>query len=891
MIVLETGSRNMPPGGPDPAMAAPAVAATPGLLGDARITAAFDVLLDAVAIFAVRRDPVGRLEDASLLYANPVWLAWFAACRPLALLLDRSLYEVLPELGARRALHARVVETGEPFRGTVQVGGTDGPRVIDLFVGAYGDGIISSSRDVTAEQEARRALVASEEQLRRTLDGIDAIVTYRESRAKPLSVSPQFERILGYRAEQAVEDGFWNSLVHPEDVARCEAVWHSQATEWDLEYRMRRADGTWTWVLDRARNTQGPDGLPDALFSVVVDVTERHEAAERLAESERAYRLVAENSSDVVFRGSPVGAVEWVSPSVTALVGWLPDEMVGRSFADFVHPEDRPRLSAAQQHMAAGEAQHYELRILTSSGELHWVGVSARPVRDDTGAIVARVGSWRDIHAEVASREALRRLATAVEETDESIVITDADAAIAYVNPAFERVTGYTRAEAIGQNPRILQGSRRPAGFYQDMWSTLTAGRTWRGEFVNRRKDGTLYTEDATITGVRGPDGSIVSYVAVKRDVSDQRAVLAILARSRAELAEAQRVAHLGSWTLDAATGSIEWSDELLRIYGIEAGGSTPTLEEHALLLEPVMRVRVHEKISTALATGDPYELEYELIHPDGTRRYLLAHGEAVHDEGGSIIGLRGTATDVTERRSVADQLARATRLESLARLASGVAHDFDNLLFGISVLAGSVEAGASDEQQRTAARRIVEAVAAGRGMTRQLDALSGGAPERRVPTDLAGVFGSLADVLPGVLGPAIDLRIAIPDSLPPARIAPLQLQDVLLGIVAAARDAMVGGGRFTVSATSLVPGRAEATRAGLKPGSYLRIDLGHTGRAIPRSFLAHAFEPFSMSEPENVGTGLRLPLAAAFASSSGGGITVDSEPGLTTFHLYLPAA
>jgi signal transduction histidine kinase len=175
--------------------------------------------------------------------------------------------------------------------------------------------------------------------------------------------------------------------------------------------------------------------------------------------------------------------------------------------------------------------------------------------------------------------------------------------------------------------------------------------------------------------------------------------------------------------------------------------------------------------------------------------------------------------------------------------------------------------------------------------MTRQHDALSGGAPERRVPTDLAGVFGSLADVLPGVLGPAIDLRIAIPDSLPPARIAPLQLQDVLLGIVAAARDAMVGGGRFTVSATSLVPGRAEATRAGLKPGSYLRIDLGHTGRAIPRSFLAHAFEPFSMSEPENVGTGLRLPLAAAFASSSGGGITVDSEPGLTTFHLYLPAA
>jgi PAS domain S-box-containing protein len=424
-----------------------------------------------------------------------------------------------------------------------------------------------------------------------------------------------------------------------------------------------------------------------------------------------------------------------------------------------------------------------------------------------------------------------------------------------------------------------------------DMWACLTAGRTWRGEFVNRRKDGTLYTEEATITGVRGPDGSVVNYVAVKRDISAQKAMVEALARSRAEMAEAQRVAHIGSWTLDAATGSMDWSDELMRIYGMEPGDRTLTFQDHALLLDPAMRVRVDQKIRTALETGEPYELEYEFVHPDGTRRYLEAHGEAVRDEGGTIVGLRGTATDVTDQRSVADQLARASRLESLARLASGVAHDFDNLLFGISALAGSLEAGEPDEQRRTTARRIVDAVATGRGMTRQLDALSGGPPERRVATDLADVFGALADVLPAVLGPAIALTIAVPDDLPPARIAPLQLQDALLAIVAAARDAMVGGGRFMVSATPVVPDRAEAVRAGLEPGSYLRIDLGHTGKAIPSSSIPNAFEPFSTSEPANVGTGLRLPLAAAFARSSGGGITVDSGPGLTTFHLYLPAA
>ena len=163
--------------------------------------------------------------------------------------------------------------------------------------------------------------------------------------------------------------------------------------------------------------------------------------------------------------------------------------------------------------------------------------------------------------------------------------------------------------------------------------------------------------------------------------------------------------------------------------------------------------------------------------------------------------------------------------------------------------------------------------------------------PARRAPTDLADVLRSLADALPAVLGRAIELRLVVPDDLPPARVAPLQLQDAVGAIVATARDAMAGHGRLTMSATALVPGRTERTLAGLEPGSYVRLEIAHTGQPIPRSRLPHTFEPFSTTEPANVGTGLRLPLAAAFARSSGGGISVESEAGLTTFRLYLPVA
>jgi PAS domain S-box-containing protein len=113
-----------------------------------------------------------------------------------------------------------------------------------------------------------------------------------------------------------------------------------------------------------------------------------------------------------------------------------------------------------------------------------------------------------------------RHLATAIEQAGESIVITDTQGTIQYVNPAFERITGYSQAEAVGQNPRFLKSGKHTTAFYQTLWATITAGQVWQGRLVNRKKDGTLYTEEATISPVRNESGEIASYVAVKRDVT-----------------------------------------------------------------------------------------------------------------------------------------------------------------------------------------------------------------------------------------------------------------------------------------------------------------------------------------------------------------------------------
>ncbi|HSP17084.1 MAG TPA: ATP-binding protein [Thermoanaerobaculia bacterium] len=131
----------------------------------------------------------------------------------------------------------------------------------------------------------------------------------------------------------------------------------------------------------------------------------------------------------------------------------------------------------------------------------------------------------QQISARRESEEAQRRLATVVEQASELIVITNTAGVIEYVNPAFEKATGYTQAEVLGQTSRLLKSDRQDAAFYKALWGAITAGSVWHGHFTNRRKDGSLYEEDATISPVRDRDGTITNFVAIKRDVTEELAL------------------------------------------------------------------------------------------------------------------------------------------------------------------------------------------------------------------------------------------------------------------------------------------------------------------------------------------------------------------------------
>jgi PAS domain S-box-containing protein len=192
----------------------------------------------------------------------------------------------------------------------------------------------------------------------------------------------------------------------------------------------------------------------------------------------------------------------------------------------------------------------FEMRRPDRNGRMHWVSISGEPIFDDAGRFTGYRGVGRDITERKLREAQLLKLSSAIEQSPASVLITDAQGAIEYVNPEFERVTGYRAAEAIGQNPRMFKSGKVAAETYADMWNTILAGGVWRGEFVNRKKSGEHFWEEASISAIRGSDGATTHYVAVKADITERKRLEERMERRTAELATAMKELESFSYSL-----------------------------------------------------------------------------------------------------------------------------------------------------------------------------------------------------------------------------------------------------------------------------------------------------------------------------------------------------
>jgi PAS domain S-box-containing protein len=258
-----------------------------------------------------------------------------------------------------------------------------------------------------------------------------------------------------------------------------------------------------------------------------VTSTSRSPGRDRLEAAEGClYRLIADSCADWEYLLDPDDRIVWVSPSCEPITGHSPDEfLIDPGLLDsVVHPEDRALFAAHQlECRKSDESDDATFRILRPDGALRWIGHRCRPFAFPGGTSVGRRCSNQDITALKKAEERLRLQLTVLQSAANGIVITGRDGTIQWVNPAFTLLTGYSAAEAIGKNPRILKSGRQGDAFYKALWETIVAGSVWQGEIVNRRKDGSLYTEEMTIAPVTDAGGSITHFVAIKQDVTARK--------------------------------------------------------------------------------------------------------------------------------------------------------------------------------------------------------------------------------------------------------------------------------------------------------------------------------------------------------------------------------
>ncbi|HYF55555.1 MAG TPA: response regulator [Salinarimonas sp.] len=373
----------------------------------------------------------------------------------------------------------------------------------------------------------------------------------------------------------------------------------------------------------------------------------------------------------------------------------------------------------------------------------------------------------------------------------------------------------------------------------------------------------------------------------------------------------------MGSWDWDLVTGEVIWDEGQYRIFGIEPGTGPLTLEGVRPFIHPDDLALVQSVAAEAALGRRTFQVEARLLRPDEVR-WCICAGAVVAGEGGQVARVSGVTIDITERKRAEQallnmneelerrieertrerehalaQLFEAQKLDTIGQLTGGVAHDFNNLLMAVL---GSLQLLRKRVPDDPRALRLldnaVQGAERGAALTQRLLAFARRQELKPESVDVTRLVGSMEDLLKRALGPTIRIAKSLPGDLAPVRVDANQLELALLNLAVNARDAMPVGGALAVAACNEAVAPADAVRAGIKAGDYVRISVADTGMGMDEATLARATEPFFTTKGPGKGTGLGLSMVHGLAAQSGGMLRVTSQVGKgTAVELWLPRA
>jgi two-component system sensor histidine kinase/response regulator len=385
---------------------------------------------------------------------------------------------------------------------------------------------VGTMTDLTSIRNMEASLRESEEKFRSISTSAQDAIIMLEANGTVAFWNTAAEKIFGYTADEALGRDL-HTLCAPERFHQA----YLANLEWFKSSGQGAAIGK---TLELAAIRKGGQEFPVEIslssvrhhdrwlaIGIVRDISER----KRAQASEERYRRLFESAKDgILILNAETGKIMDANPFIAELLGCSADELVGKFLWELGFLKD---VAASRDKFLELQRLDYvrysDIPLETAQGQMRYVEFISNVYRvGDTQVIQCNI---RDVSQRKADEEQIRKLSLAIEQSPESVVITDLNTRIEYVNEAFLRKTGYSHEEVVGRNPRILRSGKTPRATYDAMWATLTRGETWQGEFVNRRKDGSEYIEFARITPIKQPDGRVSHYVAVKEDITERKRI------------------------------------------------------------------------------------------------------------------------------------------------------------------------------------------------------------------------------------------------------------------------------------------------------------------------------------------------------------------------------
>lgn len=372
----------------------------------------------------------------------------------------------------------------------------------------------------------------------------------------------------------------------------------------------------------------------------IIEVTEARNDVENLLASSRIGTLILDEDLHI----------RHYSPHTTEVFNLVEGD-IGRPLQHLSHRlYEFDAVEMARQSQQQDRTIEHEVR----DKDGHWYMVRAMPYRVGKQMVAGVVITLIEITKRKQTEETLIKLRRAVEQSVSTIVITDVEGNIEYANPQFEKTTGYKIEEALGQNPRMLKSDNIKPEDYKELWETIMAGKEWRGEFHNKRKDGSTYWEYATISPIRDTTGKLTHFLAVKEDISERIASQVELERSQAQqrrqrefLDAAEKIAHTGSWSWDLGADSMTWSSNLYQLLQRDPQLGAPSFAEYHSFFSPASMEQLQQAVQDARERGTSHELKLNAMRRDGSTMPCSFSVKTDVDKYGAITQLYGLVQEI----------------------------------------------------------------------------------------------------------------------------------------------------------------------------------------------------------------------------------------------------